>query len=35
MSTYIMLRAILIILCMEIVLRALGLIAWLNFRKEK
>lgn len=29
------LRAILIILCMENVLRALGLIAWLIFRKEQ
>lgn len=35
MSTYIMLRAILIILCLENVLRALGLIAWLIFRKEQ
>lgn len=35
MSTYSMLRAILIILCLENVLRALGLIAWLIFGKEK
>lgn len=35
MSTYLMLRAILIILCLENVLRALGLIAWLIFRKEQ
>lgn len=35
MSTYIILRAILIILCLENVLRALGLIAWLIFRKEQ
>lgn len=35
MSTYIMLREILIILCLENVLRALGLIAWLIFRKEQ
>lgn len=35
MSTCIMLRAIQIILCMENVLRALGLIAWLIFGKEK
>lgn len=35
MSTYIMLRAILIILCMDHILFALGLIAWLIFRKEK
>lgn len=35
MSTYIILRAILIILCLENVLRALGLIAWLVFRKEQ
>ena len=30
-----LLRAILIILCLENVLRALGLIAWLIFGKEK
>lgn len=35
MSTYIILRAILIILCLENVLRALGLIAWMIFRKEQ
>lgn len=35
MSTYIMLRAILIVLCLENVLRALCLIAWLIFRKEQ
>ena len=35
MSTYLILRAILIILCLESVLRALGLIAWLIFGKEK
>lgn len=35
MSTYSMLRAILIVICLGNVLRALGLIAWLIFRKEK
>lgn len=35
MSTYLILRAILIILCLENVLRAMGLIAWLIFGKEK
>ena len=34
-TVYIMLRAILIVLCLENVLRALRLIAWLIFRKEK
>lgn len=35
MSTYLILRAILIVICLENVLRALGLIAWLIFRKEQ
>lgn len=35
MSTYLMLRAILIILCLDHILMALGLIAWLIFGKEK
>ena len=35
MTTLSLLRAILIILCLENVLRALGLIAWLIFRKER
>lgn len=35
MSTYLMLRAILIILCLDHILIALGLIAWLIFRKEQ
>ncbi len=35
MSTYIILRAILIILCLDHILMALGLIAWLIFRKEQ
>ena len=35
MSTYIIFRAILIILCLDHILIALGLIAWLIFRKEK
>lgn len=35
MSTYSIFRAILIILCLDHILMALGLIAWLIFRKEK
>lgn len=35
MSTYIILKAILIILCLDHIFIALGLIAWLIFRKEK
>lgn len=35
MSTYSMLRAILIVLILDNVLFALGLIAWLIFGKEK
>lgn len=35
MSTYIMLRAILIILCLDNVLACLALIAWLIFKKEE
>ena len=35
MSTYLMLRAILIIFCLDHILIALGLIAWLIFGKEK
>lgn len=35
MSTYLILRAILIILCLDHILIALGLIAWLIFGKEK
>lgn len=35
MSTYIMLRAILIILCLDNVLACLALIAWLIYKKEE
>lgn len=35
MSTCIMLRAIQIILCLDHIFIALGMIAWMIFRKEK
>ncbi len=35
MTALSMLRAILIVLCLDNILFALGLIAWLIFRKEK
>lgn len=35
MSTYIILRAILIVMCLDNVLIGLGLIAWLIFGKER
>lgn len=35
MREYIILRAILIVMCLDNVLFALGLIAWLIFGKEK